>query len=809
MPFRSGKTIASLLCAFCLLISFTSQASAAALTPLNDDTEFVKQVYQDFLNRAPDAEGLVYWAGEISSGNITRTQMVEQYLVSAEFGETISPVVRLYFTYYLRLPDYDGLMFWVNSYAAGMSLNDISEAFARAQEFIDQYGSVTNEEFVRQMYINVYGRQPDSDGLSYWTGMLDTAALTRGQVMVEFSSAKEYLSISVNQVYVTMTYVGLLRRVPDQNGFDHWVEVMDQGVSGLGLIDSFLVSEEYVARDDIAGTPSGDESIDGYLEAAFAAWTETEQVIDPYTGETDIVTDKFLSTLDNFEAAKALIGVDTEATQSEIDQARFFGAIAGLAKMADPYSDMTDNGLTNLGDVLDAFGVDVSLRQTFGTIHIEDCTIDQVSFEEVCTIVSFDPNSPTSGEILNALRTNMTTRLEGVVDGLSQVSTSFNCRHILGGDITETEFDNADVLFIKGIAQIMIAQLDILMAYDLDVDIDNENKLANDDIWGNDGHEVFMPRNPNFGSLSTGYAGYLTSAKSRLFLAIDAIKAAMESVDQEIGDDYASPVDNQTDEFISFYEESCIWDATYTYCTSGYDPVMTFQAVNETLADLADFESALTSAITIDNDTPYDPTDDFSANLFKIFDGIDLRDQMPTYNPTTEKYGLFPDATLGGVLDPAQFNINEDLDNDGLSDELYGYTHFFEALIFPGGTSQSQTSSYLYWPNGYADEQFVFSDDGTLSYSWSMYDYMTSTSSELAFTQGTWTIDTVSGDLIIEFVVPVASWRDAGTMDEIQINLIMGEDGDGLDVEENHLLGGVPVMYGAVSGSWWLYTVLP
>ena len=56
-----GKILISALCSFCLLISFSSQASAV-LNPLNDDTMFVEQVYQDFLNRAPDAEGLTYWA---------------------------------------------------------------------------------------------------------------------------------------------------------------------------------------------------------------------------------------------------------------------------------------------------------------------------------------------------------------------------------------------------------------------------------------------------------------------------------------------------------------------------------------------------------------------------------------------------------------------------------------------------------------------------------------------------------------------------------------------------------------------------
>jgi hypothetical protein len=46
---------------------------------------FVEQVYQDFLNRAPDAEGLTYWADQLKSGALDRSELVEQYLNSGEF----------------------------------------------------------------------------------------------------------------------------------------------------------------------------------------------------------------------------------------------------------------------------------------------------------------------------------------------------------------------------------------------------------------------------------------------------------------------------------------------------------------------------------------------------------------------------------------------------------------------------------------------------------------------------------------------------------------------------------------------------
>jgi len=42
--------------------------------------------------------------------------------------------------------------------------------------------------------------------------------------------------------------MGLLRRDPEQGGFDFWVNSMDLGVSDLGLIDNLLASDEYATR---------------------------------------------------------------------------------------------------------------------------------------------------------------------------------------------------------------------------------------------------------------------------------------------------------------------------------------------------------------------------------------------------------------------------------------------------------------------------------------------------------------------------------------------------------------------------------
>jgi len=66
--------------------------------------------------------------------------------------------------------------------------------------------------------------------------------------MLGFSESPEYRTSSLNKVYVTQMYVGMLRRSPDQGGFDYWVHQMELGQSGLNLINGFLVAPEYRSR---------------------------------------------------------------------------------------------------------------------------------------------------------------------------------------------------------------------------------------------------------------------------------------------------------------------------------------------------------------------------------------------------------------------------------------------------------------------------------------------------------------------------------------------------------------------------------
>lgn len=214
---------------------------------------FVMQQYRDFLSREADAAGTDHWVSVLlpkagaGQAPVPRVQLVQTFLESAEFDGVVAPVARLYFAYFLRIPDSGGLSHWIGRHRGGDSLLSISDQFATSAEFAATYGSLTNAQFVQRVYSNVLARDPDADGLAYWIGQM-AGGMTRGQVMVQFSESAEYRALIKNEVNVTMLYSGMLRRAPDEGGFNSWVNALESGTSVQELINLFLISGEYHAR---------------------------------------------------------------------------------------------------------------------------------------------------------------------------------------------------------------------------------------------------------------------------------------------------------------------------------------------------------------------------------------------------------------------------------------------------------------------------------------------------------------------------------------------------------------------------------
>jgi hypothetical protein len=205
------------------------------------------QQYRDFLAREGDARGIDFWARQVASGAWSRNAVMLFFFDSPEFAVAIAPVVRLYFAFFRRVPDYGGLQFWIGRSRAGMGLGAIAEFFAGSAEFAATYGALDDAAYVELLYNNVLGRAPDPGGRAFWISRL-AAGMTRGQVMLGFSESAEYMAASRSKVLATMAYAGMLRRAPEPGGFEFWTRFIDSGNAEAALVAAFFSSAEYRAR---------------------------------------------------------------------------------------------------------------------------------------------------------------------------------------------------------------------------------------------------------------------------------------------------------------------------------------------------------------------------------------------------------------------------------------------------------------------------------------------------------------------------------------------------------------------------------
>ena len=327
-----------------------------------------------------------------------------------------------------------------------------------------------------------------------------------------------------------------------------------------------------------------------------------------------------------------------------------------------------------------------------------------------CELRTLPSSSPTAGALQAFLAGQVASGLRAAVAALGKVGPGFSAQVNDAGRVVE--FDATDALFLRGVAQGMLAFIEVQQAYDLDVDLDAlqaSSGFAADE---------FLRAHPTFLRLAS--AASLPASRLDAIGAIESLQLAVAALRAE------TAADDQADDFIRIASESCGWVEAVYVCTSAYNAS----------SELDEFVSGLASAHAVAVATgPYrfdavtaETSDDVVVEPDRFFAGVDLRAKLPTSFGAGlhgGRPGPFPTRPSEGSSSPSPSTSTPILDGDGSPDLFGGYTMFGGwlrgATLYPAWW-WSAAFPYLDGPYSFAatGNAFTFSDfdGGVYSGTW-------------------------------------------------------------------------------------------
>ncbi|NBQ89114.1 MAG: DUF4214 domain-containing protein, partial [Betaproteobacteria bacterium] len=145
-------------------------------------------------------------------------------------------VANFYVAMFGRAPDAEGLLYWATRLEQGESLISLANAMYAvdpARVFYPVGASPT--QIITSFYNNVLGRAPDSTGLAFWVGKLSQLNATPGSVILEMINVVENFQGSPDPV---LHKAGIQSR----DLFLNRAEVaLYYGQKGGGITDAFRV----------------------------------------------------------------------------------------------------------------------------------------------------------------------------------------------------------------------------------------------------------------------------------------------------------------------------------------------------------------------------------------------------------------------------------------------------------------------------------------------------------------------------------------------------------------------------------------
>jgi hypothetical protein len=250
--------------------AFTAVPVDDSLNPLDTPEYFVRQHYLDFLGREPDESGFNFWSDQmldcgVDAGCLERRRInvSAAYFLSIEFQQTGGLVDGLYRASYGVRPQFAEFMPDTATIAHDVVVGRAGWEqllAANKQAFLDEwvnrpafratYDLLTNDRYVDSLiaHTGIIFTPSERDAL---VNGLTFATLTRAAVLQRIAEDPRFVAAKSNEAFVMMEYFGYLRRDADAEGFQFWLNKLNQfdgNFEQAEMVKAFIVSGEYRER---------------------------------------------------------------------------------------------------------------------------------------------------------------------------------------------------------------------------------------------------------------------------------------------------------------------------------------------------------------------------------------------------------------------------------------------------------------------------------------------------------------------------------------------------------------------------------
>lgn len=166
-------------------------------------------------------------------------------------------VMRMYDAALARQSDQGGFENWLDRLEGGLTLTQMAQAFLDSAEFQSNFGGLSNQDYVAQLYRTTLRREPDAGGLANWTARLDNGSLNRTDMLVAFSESGEHVNNTASVLnrglwvaddqakIIARLYDATFDRLADVGGLAVWTQNLKDGTALIDIAAAFASAAEF------------------------------------------------------------------------------------------------------------------------------------------------------------------------------------------------------------------------------------------------------------------------------------------------------------------------------------------------------------------------------------------------------------------------------------------------------------------------------------------------------------------------------------------------------------------------------------